>query len=153
VRRRQSFGGVGRRHPDVDDHQIGLVLAHEVDEVLRIAGLTGDLKAGLLEQPRETLAQEDIVVRDDDAVPLVRGRFGRCATLSGRPPAVSSMAASRYTNRLVSRIKEGALVGWWFHLSRRNLLALRRTHCEGISRCLSYLAEPSWRRARATVSR
>jgi hypothetical protein len=49
------------------------VLAHEVDEVLGIPGLTGDLKAGLLEQPRETLAQEDVVVRDDDTVTLVRG--------------------------------------------------------------------------------
>ena len=55
------------RHADVDDGDVGLVRADLAQEVLRVAGLAGDLEAGLLQQARETLAQEHGVLGDHDA--------------------------------------------------------------------------------------
>jgi len=67
VRGIEPFGGVRRRHADVDDHQIRLVLSHELDQRVSVAGLADDLEVGSLEEAREPFAQEDVVVRDDDA--------------------------------------------------------------------------------------
>ena len=66
-RRAQAVVGVVGRHLDVDDRDVGLVrgdLAHEVDGV---AGLAGDLEARVLEQPDDALAQQGLVLADDDA--------------------------------------------------------------------------------------
>src|SRR5262249_57793041 len=43
---------VGRGHPDVDDHEIRLAVAHELDQLVRVAGLSDDLKVRSLEQAR-----------------------------------------------------------------------------------------------------
>ena len=67
MRGAQALVGVGRRHPDVDDRDVGLVGADLAQQVLGVAGLAGDLEARLLEQAGEALAQEDGVVGDDDA--------------------------------------------------------------------------------------
>ena len=67
ARRAQALVGVGRRHADVDDRHVGLVGADLAQQVLPVAGLAGDLEAGLLEQAREPLAQQDGVVGDNDA--------------------------------------------------------------------------------------
>jgi len=53
---------VGRRHPDVDDREVGTKLADELDEVESGAGLTDDLEARTLEQPCQALAEENVVV-------------------------------------------------------------------------------------------
>jgi hypothetical protein len=50
------------RHPDVDDHELGLARAHEPEELVGVARLTDDLEAGPFEQAREAFAQEDVVV-------------------------------------------------------------------------------------------
>ena len=55
------------RHPDVDDHELGLVLAHELDQLVRVARLADDLEVGSLEQACEPLAEQDVVVGHDDA--------------------------------------------------------------------------------------
>ena len=49
------------------------MLANELEELVRIAGLTDDLEVGPLEQARETFAQKDVVVGDDYA--SVNGRL------------------------------------------------------------------------------
>jgi hypothetical protein len=45
-----------RRHSNVDDHELGLVLAHQPEEVIRVAGLTDYLELGPLEEARKTFA-------------------------------------------------------------------------------------------------
>ena len=67
VRGAQALVGVRRRHAHVDDGDVGLVGADLAQQVLGVAGLAGDLEARLLEQARETLAQQHGVVGDHDA--------------------------------------------------------------------------------------
>ena len=67
VRRAQALVGVRRRHPDVDDRDVGLVGADLAHQVLGVAGLAHDLEARFLEQAAQALAQEDGVVGDHDA--------------------------------------------------------------------------------------
>ncbi len=76
-----------RRHPDVDDHELGLLLAHEIEELVRVSGLAYDLKVRPLEQAREPFAEEDIVVCDDDPRADLQGRVDNASTLRGRLPA------------------------------------------------------------------
>jgi hypothetical protein len=61
-----------RRHADVDHDELRLVLANEPEKLLRLTGLTDDLEVGTLEQAREALAQQDVVVRDDDTSLRIR---------------------------------------------------------------------------------
>ena len=42
------------------------MLADEREQLVAVAGLADDLEAGALEQARETLAEQDVVVREDD---------------------------------------------------------------------------------------
>ena len=74
VRRFEPLGGVRRGHPDVDDDEFGLVLAHELEELVRVSCLSDDLEAGALEQAREPFAEKDVVVGDDDAAAAGRLR-------------------------------------------------------------------------------
>ena len=67
VRGAQALVGVRRRHPHVDDGDVGLVGADLAQQVLGVARLAGDLEARLLEQPRETLAQQHGVIGEHDA--------------------------------------------------------------------------------------
>jgi hypothetical protein len=70
---------VGRRHPDVDDGDVGLVGADLAHQVLRVTGLADDVEARLFEQAHETLAQEHGVVGDHDTQFILghwRGRYG-----------------------------------------------------------------------------
>ena len=66
-RRLEPFRCVARRHPDVDDHELGLVLADELDQLGGVPALAHDLEVGTLEQARQTLAEEDVVVGHDHA--------------------------------------------------------------------------------------
>jgi hypothetical protein len=58
---------VSGRHPNVDDDELGLVLAHELEELDRVAGLADHLKTRPLEQARQPFAKKDVVVGHDDA--------------------------------------------------------------------------------------
>jgi hypothetical protein len=49
------------------------VLAHERQQLVRVARLPDDLEAGSLEQAREPFAKEDIVVCDDDPRAALQG--------------------------------------------------------------------------------
>ena len=67
ARRVEALGRVRRRHADVDDGELRPLLAHERDELVAVAGLADDLEAEPLEQAREPLAEQDVVVGEDDA--------------------------------------------------------------------------------------
>ena len=75
VRCLEPLGRMRRRHPNVDDHELRLVLAHELEQLVRVARLADDLEVGPLEQAREPFAQKDVVVGHDDATAVVRLRF------------------------------------------------------------------------------
>jgi hypothetical protein len=51
-----------RRHADIDDHEIGLLIADDAQQLFRVAGLTRDLEPCALEKARNALTQQDIVV-------------------------------------------------------------------------------------------
>ena len=62
----ETFRRVAGRHPDIDDREFGPVLPDERHQPRRVVGLTCDLEAGALEQARQALAEEHVVVREDD---------------------------------------------------------------------------------------
>ena len=63
----ESLGGVRRWHPNVDDDDLGFVCTNESEERRGIAGLADDLESVPFEQRRETLSQQDVVIRERDA--------------------------------------------------------------------------------------
>ena len=95
-----------RRHPYVDDDELGLVLTYEPKEFVRIAGLTDDLEARSLEQACEPFAQKDVVVGHDDATAGGRLRFHDRLNLTPLP-------GSGYGKIPALRMQGGALVGCW----------------------------------------
>jgi predicted nucleic acid-binding protein len=58
---------VRRRHPDVDDGEIRLMLADEIQELGRVTGLADYLIASLLEQAGKALAHQNVIVGHDDS--------------------------------------------------------------------------------------
>ncbi len=66
--RSEAFCRVRRRHSNVDDREVRLVLANELEELLGIATLADHVEACSIEQARQAFAQEDFVVRNDYAV-------------------------------------------------------------------------------------
>src|SRR3954453_3562301 len=106
--RPQTLVGLRRRHPDVDQRDVGLVGADLAQQVLRVSGLADDVHAGLLQQAYDALTQQDAVLGYDDShgilartvVPSPGGlttsrRPSRPASLSARPlsPLPASNAA------------------------------------------------------------
>ena len=65
-RRAQAVVGVVGRHLDVDDRDVRLVRGDLAQQVGRVAGLGDDLEAGVAEQPHDPLAQQRLVLADDD---------------------------------------------------------------------------------------
>ena len=64
----QAVVGAVRRHLHVDDGDVGAVRATALrSSVVGVARLGHDVDALLLEQAGEALAQEDLVLRDQDA--------------------------------------------------------------------------------------
>jgi hypothetical protein len=59
----EPFRCVARRHPDVNDRELGPMFADERDQLRGVAALTDDLEPSALEQARQTFAKEDFVVR------------------------------------------------------------------------------------------
>ena len=79
-RRAQAVVLVVGRHLDVDDRHVGPVRAGAPEEVVGVAGLRHDLQARALEDPRDALAEEDVVLADDDPDrhrPSLLSRLGR----------------------------------------------------------------------------
>jgi hypothetical protein len=72
-----------RRHPDVDDGELRLVLAYQLEELTCISCLTDDVVAGPVEEAREPLAKQDVVVGDNDPAVRVRSGIDDLATLRG----------------------------------------------------------------------
>src|SRR6266581_4000133 len=62
ARRLQTLGRVVRGHPDIDDDQVGVALAYQLDELGGGARLAHDLEAGVLQQARDSLPEKDVVV-------------------------------------------------------------------------------------------
>jgi signal transduction histidine kinase len=60
------LGRLGRGHPDVDDHQVRVLPAHQSEQRSGVAGLPDDVEPGAGEQAGEALPQQDVVVGDDD---------------------------------------------------------------------------------------
>jgi hypothetical protein len=53
-----------RRHSDVHDCEVGLVLANEPDELGSVTGLADHFVASLREETDQAFAQQDLVVSD-----------------------------------------------------------------------------------------
>jgi len=62
----EPFARVGRRHPDVDDREVGPEVTDELDQLDGGAGLADDLEAGGLEQACQPLTEKDTVVGQHD---------------------------------------------------------------------------------------
>ncbi len=58
----EALGRVRRRHADVDDRKIGLVQAHEGEEVISVTGLTDDIEAVAVKQTRDAFPHQEVVV-------------------------------------------------------------------------------------------
>jgi PAS domain S-box-containing protein len=55
-----------RRHPDVDDREIGHVVAHERQKSRCVTGLADDVVPGSTQEARNPFAQENVIVRQDN---------------------------------------------------------------------------------------
>ena len=89
--------GVARRHAHVDDRDVRRVRAHLEQQVVRVAGAPDDLVARLLEQRRDALAQQGVVVGDDDRAARARLSARRCSVARGhvRAQERAAMVADR----------------------------------------------------------
>src|SRR3954451_487404 len=94
VRGLDALVGLRRRHADVDDGHIGLVLVHRREQLVGARGLGDDFDAPAPYERRDALAHERAVVRDHDA-------HGRSAVITVPIPgglrtrSVPSSAATR----------------------------------------------------------
>ena len=85
--RPQTFGGMVRGHPDVDDREVGVMLPNEIEQLGGVAGLTDDVVAGAHEQAGEPLTEQKVVVRDHD------GRLGRLHRLGSHAGSMRDCGA------------------------------------------------------------
>ena len=60
----EALGRVVGRHPDVHDHQVGMLLPDRGEELGGVAGLGHHVEAGAIEQAGQALAEQDIIVRE-----------------------------------------------------------------------------------------
>jgi hypothetical protein len=67
----KAFSGVTGRHSDIYDHQFRLLLAHKGEQSRRVCTLPCHVEARVLKQARETLAQQDVVVRQRNPDPAL----------------------------------------------------------------------------------
>src|SRR2546421_1729421 len=65
----QPLDGMGRRHPDVDHHQLGRGLPDHWQYLPAVTGLPDNREARALEQARQPLPEQDVVVRQDHPGP------------------------------------------------------------------------------------
>ena len=90
---------VHTRHLDVEDHEVGLVLAHELDGLVAAPGLADDLVALLFEELLEIETDDRLVFRDHDACGIRHGR----APWFGSGQWAESSAAIRSSSASCSR--------------------------------------------------
>jgi hypothetical protein len=65
------------RHSDVDDHEVGLLLSDEPKELTGLPGLADNVVIGAVEEAGKALAQENVVVGDNNSTALGGKRLGR----------------------------------------------------------------------------
>src|SRR4051794_29799388 len=107
VRRAQPLVGERRRHPDIDDRQVGLVLVDLPQQLVGRRRLRGHVDSGAPQEGRDALAHQRAVVGDHDphgssaviTVPAPGGlvtssRPFSAATRSARPCRPEPLAAS-----------------------------------------------------------
>jgi hypothetical protein len=90
--RHKPFGGVGGWHADVDHHQLRRPIADQGQELGGVAGLPNDLEAGALQQAGQALAEQHVVLGQDDP----GGGGGRCGHCSA-----SDQAARVVTHEII----------------------------------------------------
>jgi hypothetical protein len=148
--RYEPFRRVGGRHPNVDDDELGLVLAHELEELVRVAGLADHPKTRPLEHARDALTEKDVVVGHHDPTRVVRGRIDRPSTLRGpacrphtccplvrrdRSLAVAEVAAAADSTQTISGSADA-----WIPAAPRRSVCERRPE-------LTYHAKREWARS------
>ena len=82
------------------------MVAHELDQLVRVARLADDVEVGSLEQACEPFAEQDVVVGHDDAIAGGRSSFHDSLNLTPLP-------GSGYGKTPALRMRRGALVGCW----------------------------------------
>ena len=88
------------RHLHVEERDVGLGLARELDGLLAVARLGADLEAGRLEQALEVEPDERLVLGDEDT------RHAGNTTSARRPPSFSSASSPRSSSRTSARTIE-----------------------------------------------
>ena len=91
----EAFRGVCRRHPDVDDDEVRLLLADELKKLRCVAGLADHLEPVLFEQARHALTEEDVVIGQRNA---------DCGSSRGFMRRVSHRASSWPSIGILARI-------------------------------------------------
>src|SRR5262249_14714374 len=66
TRRAQALVRVRRRHADVHDCDVGVLVRDLAEQLLGVAGLADDVEAGLGEQPGDAFAEQQGIVGDHD---------------------------------------------------------------------------------------
>ena len=69
----EALGVVTGGHADVDDDEVGLLLADQANQLLRVTASTRDLEPGAHQQPGDSFTEQDVVVGHHD--PRGCGRF------------------------------------------------------------------------------
>lgn len=62
ARRSEALVGVGGRHPDIEDGDVGLEVLHQADGPVAVSRGAHHLESRLLQEPGEALAQQNGVV-------------------------------------------------------------------------------------------
>ena len=65
----EALRPMGWRHADIDHREIGALLAHQPHQFRPVARLADQLVPAPLEQAREALAHQHVIVSHDDARP------------------------------------------------------------------------------------
>ena len=95
VRGAGALVGEGRRHADVEHHEVGRQRGDRLEQAGRVADRRADLVAGVVEEPGEPFAQQHLVLGDHDphgssATSVVPGPF---ETTSNEPPCAATRSA------------------------------------------------------------
>ncbi|MBV9449910.1 MAG: hypothetical protein JO345_28865 [Streptosporangiaceae bacterium] len=87
----ETLGGMAGRHPDVHDHQFGPLITDKREQLRGIPALPDDLEPRAVQQARETLAQQDVIVsqRDPD------GDLGHAYDYRPYPVVMGALTAAR----------------------------------------------------------
>src|SRR5690242_17561681 len=85
-RRDQALVGMGGRHLDVDDRHVGMFPDHDPEELLGVAGLAGNVHAGVFEEAGCAFPDQHGIVGDHDphdiSARMVIPPFAPCPTWS-----------------------------------------------------------------------